>query len=90
MPSVKCEVNLNLRRSENCVITDMTMRAASGDNPEIRAPRSALFHITEAIFYAPAVTLSTPNNTKLLQQLKTGFKRTIICNYYIYHNYYIY
>ena len=26
--------------------------------------------------YVPVVTLSTPNNRKLLQQLKSGFKRT--------------
>ena len=28
----------------------------------------------------PVVILSTPDNTKLLKQMKTGFKRTVIWN----------
>ena len=28
----------------------------------------------------PVVILSTPDNTKLLEQMKTGFKRTVIWN----------
>ena len=35
------------------------------------------FAITETKLYIPIVTLSTQDNTKLLQQLKSGFKRTI-------------
>ena len=30
----------------------------------------------------PVVTLSTQDDNKLLEQLKTGFKRTIKCNRY--------
>ena len=40
------------------------------------------FAITDIKFYVPVVTLSTPDNTKLLQQLKIGFKRTITWNKY--------
>ena len=32
--------------------------------------------ITDTRLYVPAVTLSTEDNTKLLEQLKHGFKRT--------------
>ena len=32
--------------------------------------------------YVPAVTLSAENDNKLLEQLKTGFKRTITWNKY--------
>ena len=32
--------------------------------------------------YVPVVTLSTQDNSKLLQQLKAGFKRTINWNKY--------
>lgn len=32
--------------------------------------------ITDTKSYVPRVSLSTQNNTKLLQQLKLGFKRT--------------
>ena len=35
------------------------------------------------MFHVPVVTLSTQNNQKLLQQLKSGIKRTINWNKYI-------
>ena len=38
------------------------------------------FTITDTKLYVPVVTLSTQDNTKLLQQLKSGFKRTINWN----------
>ena len=34
------------------------------------------FAITDANLYVPVVTLSAQDNEKLLEQLKTGFKRT--------------
>ena len=40
------------------------------------------FAITETKLYVPVVTLSTQDNAKLLQQLKSGFKRTITWNKY--------
>ena len=36
--------------------------------------------MTSAKLYVPVVTLSIQNNTKLFQQLKSGFKRTINWN----------
>ena len=47
------------------------------DNPE-----NATLQITDTKFYVPVVTLSKENDTKLLEQLKTGFKRTIKWNKY--------
>ena len=41
------------------------------------------FAITETNLYVPLVTLSTQDNSKLLPQLKSGFKRTISWNKYI-------
>ena len=38
------------------------------------------FAITETKLYVPVVTLSTQDNAKLLQQLKSAFKRTISWN----------
>ena len=38
--------------------------------------------ITDTKLYVPVVTLSTQDNAKLLQQLKSGFKRTINWNKY--------
>ena len=38
--------------------------------------------MTDTKFYFPVVTLSTQDKTKLLQQSKSGFKRTINWNRY--------
>ena len=40
------------------------------------------FKITDTKLYVPVVTLSTQDDNKLLEQLKTGFKRTIKWNKY--------
>ena len=55
----------------------MATREAEGDNPSIVAPSGAAFKITDTKLYIPVVSLSKENDTKLLKQLKTGFKRTI-------------
>ena len=60
---INCEVNLILTWSRTCVIS-----SANGE---------AKFKITETKLYIPVVTLSTQDNAKFLQQLKSGFKRTI-------------
>ena len=68
IPLINCEVNLILTWSPTCVISSAT--------GEIK------FKITETKLYVPVVTLSTQDNAKLLQQLKSGFKRTINLNKY--------
>ena len=40
------------------------------------------FAITDTKLYVPVVTLSTQDNAKLLQQLKSDFKRKINWNKY--------
>ena len=84
--SANCEVELILTWSKNCVLADMTARPAQDGNPAIAALSGAIFKITDTK-YVPVVTLSKENDTKLLEKLKTGFKRTImeqiqITNYY--------
>ena len=57
-----------------------TRDANYGVNPvvyEINNPENATFQITDTKLYVPVVTLSKENDTKLLEQLKLGFKRTI-------------
>ena len=44
--------------------------------------QGATFSITDTKLYVPVVTLQTEHNAKLLQQLKSGFKRTINWNKY--------
>ena len=68
MPLINCEVNLILTCSKDCVVTN------SEDEGK--------FAIKESKLYVPVVTLSTQDDAKLLQQLKSGFKRTINWNKY--------
>ena len=55
----------------------MTEEDAEGDNPAIVAPTGLEFQITDTKLNVPVVTLSKENDTKLLEQLKARFKRTI-------------
>ena len=68
MALINSEVNLILTWSKVCVITSST-----GEGK---------FAITENKLYVPVITLSTKDNDKLLQQLKSGFKKTISWNKY--------
>ena len=68
MPLINCEINLILTWSDNCVISSAT--------------RKTKFKITDTKFYIPVVTLSIQDNTKLLNQLKPSFKRSINWNKY--------
>ena len=62
----------------------MIERAAGNNNdpPAIAAPTGLEFQITDAKLYVPVVTLSKENNIKLLEKLKSGFKKTIKWNKY--------
>ena len=51
-------------------------------NPAIIAPTGLEFKTTGTKLYVPVVTLSKENDIKLLEQLKSGFKRTIKWNKY--------
>ena len=77
IPLSNCGVELILTWSKNCVFADMTTRNAEGNNPAIVAPVVLTFKITDANLYVPVFTLSKENNTKLLEQLKSGFKEKI-------------
>ena len=72
MPLINCEVNLILTWSSTCVLISTNVQN-----------QSATFAITDTKLYVPAVTLSTQENAKFLQQLKSGFKRVINWNKYL-------
>ena len=80
IPLINCEVELILTWSKNCVLADMTVDADA--DPAIVAPSGATFKLKETKLYVPVVTLSKQNDTKLLEQLKSGFKRTRKWNKY--------
>ena len=79
---INCEVELILTWSKNCVLADMTRRNAQGNNPAIVPPAEITFEITDTKLYVPVVTLSKENDIKLLEKLKSGFKKTIKWNKY--------
>ena len=72
MPLINWEINLILTWSANFVIVYTSV-----------ANQGATFTITETTLCVPVVTLSTQGNAKLLQQLKSGFKRVINMNKYL-------
>ena len=82
MTLINCEVSLTLTWSENCVLTNITTQAAEEDNPAIGAPTSAIFKIEDTKLYVLVVTLSNKADNNFLEQLKSGFKRTIKWNKY--------
>ena len=63
MPLINCEINVVLAWLAACAISSET--------------GATKFVITDTKLYVPVVTLSTQGSTKLLQELKSGFKRTI-------------
>ena len=68
IPLINCEVNLILTQSLTFAITNST--------GEVK------FALTVSKLYVPVETLSIQDNTRLLRQLKSGFKRIITWNKY--------
>ena len=85
MPLINCEINLILTWSGKCVLTSKAARdavPAPGRNPavsNVNNPTGATFKTKDTKLHLPVVTLSTKN---FLEQLKSGFKRTIKWNKY--------
>ena len=79
---INCEVSLTFTRTENCVITNKAYRKADHETAVVRIdnPINAAFQIRDTKLYVPVVTLSTENDKKLLEKLRTRFKRTIKWN----------
>ena len=63
MPLINCEINLILTWSATRVITNSTS--------------AGTFAMIDTKLYVAIFTLSTPDYAKLLQELKSGFKRRI-------------
>ena len=63
-PLINCEITLDLNWSENCVIVATNVAA-----------QATTFSINETTLYVRVVTLSTEDNSKLLEQLTSGFKK---------------
>ena len=70
-PLINCEITLDLNWSESCYIVATNVTA-----------QITTFSITDTKLHIPVVTLSTQDNAKILERLKSGFKRTINWNKY--------
>ena len=68
MPLINCEISIILTWSDTCVISSAT--------------RETKFAIVDTKIYVLIVTLSAQDNAKLLEQLRSGFKRTTNWNKY--------
>ena len=66
MPLINWEINLILTWSAHCIISSAT--------------GTTTFEIIDKKLYVPILTLLTKDNAKLLQQLKSDFKRIIYWN----------
>ena len=86
IPLINCEAELILTWFKNCVLVNKSTRDADYNaNPtvyEIDNPENAIFPIADTQLYVPVITLSKENDIKFLEQLKSGFKRTIKWNKY--------
>ena len=67
-PLIDCEINLILALSSICVTAHLAGKGT--------------FTITITKYYVSVVTLSTQDNTKLLQELKSSLKKTVNWNKY--------
>ena len=79
IPLINWEIELILTWSKNCVWADIIVRVTGNNNdpPAIVAPTGLEFQIKDTKLYVSIVTLSTKNDKKPLEQLKSEFKRTI-------------
>ena len=88
IPLINCEITLILSWYEKCVFVGKALRNVSDPQPDppvaaTESPTDAKFEITDCKLYVPVVTLSAENGNKLLEQLKSGFRRSIKWNKYM-------
>ena len=78
---INYKTSLVLTWSENCVLTSKSTRNEDYENHpvvhRVDDPANSTFQMTDTKLY---VTWSTEDDNKILEQLKSGFKRTIKWN----------
>ena len=81
IPLINCEITLILSWYKECVLVGRAFRGSPAD--AINSPTDAKFEITDCKLFIPVVPLSAENYKKLLEQLKSGFRRSIKWNKYM-------
>ena len=79
---INSEIELILKWSQNCVLTEKATRIAipAGNDPAAEPDVLAInkssdlkFNVTDCRLYVPVVTLQSEHKNKLHEELKTGF-----------------
>ena len=87
MPLINCKIELHLSWSRNCIIFEISRTAVVAANPnanpiaQARATTQttgAIFQLTSCKLYVLVVTLSINDNIKVSENIKQGFKRTLL------------
>ena len=78
----KTKITLILSWYKECILVGRALRNAPDPQPNppidaIESPTSGRFEITDCKLYVLVVTLSAENESKLLEQLKSGYRRSI-------------
>ena len=81
IPLINCKITLILSWYKECVLVGRAHRCPPA--AAINSPTDAKFEISDCKLYVPIVTLSTENDNELLEELKSGFRRTIKWNKYM-------
>ena len=83
---ISCEVSLDLKWNENCVLTSRAYREADPDAGPVvvgvNNPTVAEFKITHCKLYVPTVTLPKTYDNILYRKLKEGFFVDVYCERY--------
>ena len=91
LPLINCETEIDLTWSRNCIMSGISRTAAVAGNPnafslvlamQATLTTGATFQMINAKVDGPVVILCINNNTKFLEHLKEGFRRTVFCNRY--------
>ena len=81
IPSISCEVSLELKWNKTCVITSQQI-GVNLDGGNTAAATGATLTTNDCKLYIPVVTLSKDDEIKLLTNLKSEFTREIEWNQY--------
>ena len=83
-PLINCETEFDLTWSKYCVISEIfrTPEVGRANSSDATLKTGATFQINNAKLYVPVFTSSINDNTKYLENIKEGSKRTISWNKY--------
>ena len=89
LPSIDCEIDLDLTWSKYCVISEVSrkIREVDPNSDQLtyevsKATTESKFQISIVKLYVPVVTLSINDNIKFLENINQEFKRTVSWNKY--------